>query len=225
MPTLASEDFLPRIDRFVAHWEDAEAALGQQITVPPDHRTRADLIQLRTGLEGDAGARSGVRVDIKEARAVLDQDRDALLGHLNAFNRNVRARLPGTSFERNLPKVRERTLAPWRHVQTLRDMASLWADINAAQAPDPFNLSAGYSLEQFQSDLDVFSAAIEAWQTQRQERRLVIVGREKHQQEAYALMKGYRLVIAALFAPGSALVESLPRLTPKKKRLKVSHKA
>ncbi len=218
MSTLAIKDFLPRMNRFAAHWEEAETALGQQIVVRPGDWTRADLLQLRDELDEDAAARSGTRVGVKETRTVLEADRDALLGRLLDFNRNVRARLPDTPFAHNLPKARTRTLAPWRHEKSLRDMASLWADINAAQAPEPFILSAGYSLDDFRSDLDAFTAAIDTWRNIQQDRKLVIAERAPRLDEAYALMKAYRLTIHALFAPGSAIVNSLPRLTPKAKR-------
>ncbi len=214
MPISGPSSYIPTINLFLAHWEDAEGVQGSPITVPPQGTTRGELENTRDALEA-ARAKVEDRInDVEIGNATLAQQKTVMIAHVNDFNRRVRGLLPGTPFVNGLPEVPRPTSAQSYFTKPLIDMASLWGKINTAQAPDPFLLAEGYDRATFETDLETLNEAYVTDYDNEQEVKLARDERNAIQEEVLPILVGYRRVIEALFAPGSPIVQTLPRVTP-----------
>ncbi len=213
MPISGPSSYIPTINLFLAHWEDANTANGSSIDLP-EGIDRDGLEADRDDLANQQAAVEDRLNDVEIGNATLFQQKDALRERLLEFNRRVRGLLPGSAFERALPDAPNIGSAQGAFTKPLQDMDSLWQKINTAQDPDPFLLSGDYAVADFQTDLNALTDAYITDADNEQELKLARDARNVLQEKIVPILVSYRRVIEALFAPGSAIIESLPALYP-----------
>lgn len=215
MPINGPSSYPATIDDFLAHWEEANAANGGEIAVPPLGDEREDLVDYRDELLAARAKVQAALNDVEMGNATLLQQKEAMLEHLNDFNRRVRGLMPDTAFVNALPEAPQLTRSRGPFVDAMDDVFALWEDINASLDPaSPFTLSDGYAVATFQTDLGNLNSTYETDNANERALKLAREERNKIQQKIVPLLVGYRKVIEALFAPDSAIVASLPALYP-----------
>ena len=215
--------YVPTSREFIGHWEQADERLSPQVLVVrlPESNTVVTLAQF----EALYDALVAQQILVQERLVVQGIERGginlakvALLKQLNLFTSVLDGYFTGTEFHAGRPYAPSFTDGKEAFLRPLQDAVNLWETINEGPAPAgvtlPLTLSGGVTQESF-------AAAVEALEGDyRKEQRLalaVTLARGKRnliQQQAYAVMKGYREVVPGICAAFPALLESLPRLTP-----------
>ncbi len=229
MPITGPSSYVTTVPLFINHWNDVNAAgtpvvLDMAQTGQPTPVTVGILEDLYGELT-DARARvEVVMLDLALQQAEVLQEKTWLQTQVTAFNRNVRADHGASPFAKVLPVApgvengRERFNAP------LRLVVALWGKVNAwraAQTPviPPLTLpgeaggGAPVTLAVFSSRSIVLAAAMDVAEEREQQATLERAERNELQGRIYPILKVYRLKIAAVFAPGSPFVETLPALS------------
>lgn len=215
MPISGPSSYPATVDEFVAHWTQANAALGATDVVLAGGTTLAnftgwgeDLLAKREEVQVALNGREIGRGQVDVLKATLNE-------RLVQFNDKVRAFFPASKWLNALPAVPPVSVAQSRFVDPLSDANDLWTRINADPGTtDPITLLGGYAQATFGADINVL---VEAYGTlNKADTDLAVVRGERNelQNQLYEAMKSYRQALPTFFAKDSALVESLPRLTP-----------
>lgn len=212
-------------EEFLEHWTAADTLLGagNELVMPGEPLGFTSEVSAETldGLLNDLQvAVTGVQSKangLTLARGELKAQQAALLDLFGQFADKVRGNLGGTKWVPPLPLAPTEGDAQSKFCDPMDDAADLWLRINAAQA-----LGVGKVLE-LRDDVTqaIFSTKVgdmkEAWRVlRRAELDLKLARGERNTMMAkiYPVLKQYRVVLPTYFAAGSAIVASLPRLTP-----------
>lgn len=226
MPYVNPKTYLTTLDAFLAHWEAVNAALAPSNLTLSGGYGRPELHAARA----EVGARATLVVQKENVREGLSSERDqrrkALHARIGQFRRLVAALMPGSPFEKTLPK--RPILSAGRNAweTALTETAALWADIEAAPPPGvpvPLLVAGGYGLADFSADAAALRKVFTALGGAEQDFALAIASRDEAWKAAYSRLVQYRLAVSAYFPLDHAMVQSLPRLSaPYKRRVKVS---
>ena len=220
MPISGPSSYLPTIDQFVAHWTLANAALGAgNALVLADGVVVFDLMNHRETLRVRRDAVTDTGLDRALARESLTTLVTTLQARLVEFNDRVRSDLPQSVFARVLPMAFQVGEAENVVREALRQMRGLWTKINAiAPAPAglvlPFTLREGYGSATLETEMEALRLSYRALTEADQALRLAREVRNDEQDLIYTMLKNYRLKLPTAVAPGHALMDSLPALTP-----------
>lgn len=225
MPITGPASYLPTTSEFLDHWEDANAALGVAGPLILRKETlgraadvaRGNLLAMDAQLVTQhATVQAGV-VEVDLASGALADLRVQAHAALNMFNEKVRALLANTRWERALSDVPGVEAGQGPFMEPLNGTQALWDRINTDEVlgtgvelvlRDGMTGSDFYTLVQ---SLDpAYRAVSRAGRTLKLEREK----RNDMQAEIYPILKQYRVAVPGYFAPGSAIMASLPRLTP-----------
>jgi len=138
---------------------------------------------------------------------------------MRQFSAAVRGLHAGTIFAKQLVRLPDLSsgLAQW--ISPMDHVASLWADLNADVGP--LVLTGGYTQAQFAID----NAALKTLYTNFGEAerlyREALLKRDAKFAEVYSKLVLYRQAIQGSFAMGDPYLDTLPRLTRKRKPKKV----
>ena len=214
MPITGPASFLPTADEFISHWTAANTALGAAgPIVLAGETTVAGLTTLRATLETQRAGVEVARNDVEYARALLESGKSNLLARLNQFNGKLRSLAPDSPLVGMLPKAFTLSEAMGRVVPPLDDLADLWARFNAG-TETALILMGGYTLATYTTDLAALKTAYSSHAAAQNGLNLARGQRNETQAKLYEIFKQYRLRIPTEFPQGSAILETLPRLTP-----------
>lgn len=218
MPSVAPKNYLSKIDEFAAHWPQVNTALGSALLVPLNYGV-ANLATDRTSLATQITAVEAAINTNEGAIADRDTKRAAMRERIRQFNQMVRGAFPGSQYARMLPKAPTFTAAPGIWMKAMADINNIWTLINAITpvpvgAPVPLILVGGYTLATFTTDQAALNAAFTAIETTESNVATAIRQRDVLWNPIYQHLVQYRLLVKGRFATGSALLNSLPTLTP-----------
>ena len=206
--------YLPTTDLFLAHYGSANTTLGAAgPIVLKDGVTVASLTTLRNTLATQRSAVEVARNGMEGARADIEIKKGALLARLNQFNNKVESLAAGTRWVQMLPNAFTITEGMGLVVQPLDDMGDVWSRYELGTM-STLSLLGGYLRTTFTTDLASLKTAYTAWTNAVNGLDLARAVRNETQVAIYEILKQYRKRIAAEFLPGSAIFETLPRLTP-----------
>lgn len=222
MPITGPSSYLPTTSEFLSHWADVNTALSPgPALVLADGTARADFSDMRAGLVGERDNLETADLNVALARAALEMAKESLLGKLNLFNTMVRGTMGASVYARVLPGVPGIGEGQEAFSKPMVQAVKLWAKINAAP-PDgvtpPVVLVDGTTQGAFATAVTALATLYVAVVGAEQEFAVVLQQRNDWQDVLYAAMKLYRLAVPTRFMPGSALIESLPALTPESGR-------
>lgn len=213
MSITGPSSYLSTTDSFIAHWISANASLGDSEAIVLANSTYVtDLIDLRNQLEADRAAVESARNHLEGARADIHFLKSNLLDRLNQFNGKMRSLAAGTRWETMLPKAYTITEGMGRILPPLDEISDLWERYQAEAGS--LTLRDGYLLTAFKADLANLKTAYTAWSKADVSLGLARGARNERQARIYEILKQYRQRLPVEFAPGSAIAETLPRLTP-----------
>lgn len=219
MPITNVGSWLPTIDEFLQHWTDVNTALSPNSLVLNGPYPRGTLATNRTAV---ATAITDVQAKDNTTQAARG-DRDLLRASLRPrflqFRAAVNGLLPNSRYVPALPKTPGFNDAPGKWLDAGDDMSSLWAVINANSPPipgflPPLTFGGGYAVATFDADLADIKAAFTALANADQAAQLSREQRDQTFAPVYQRLKQYRQAVVATFPADSALVQSLPKLTP-----------
>ena len=207
------------IREFAAHWAQVNTFLGQSPLTLQGGATVAILNTLGDDLDTTRDAVTDAAIERTLARESLTDLVTRLQARAVEFSARVRADFAGTYWVRSLPELFSPGDAENRVRETLRAISALWSKINGIQmAPAgvtlPLDLLGGYSWAVLQNDRDALRAAYAALTTAEVELKTSRERRNDLQDQAYEILKAYRMRVPTAVPAGNALVDSLPRLTP-----------
>ncbi len=224
MPIQGPTSYFPTTQAFLNHWADAEAAQGgtpilldgQQVGTNVDAPV-ADL----QGLFDDLGeARDTVEstaLDIGLARAAVAQHRDWLHTQMGLFNDKMRSDHGRSIYAKNLELVPPANSGREAFMKPMRATSRLWQKVNdwlAGLGKPALTTLTPVTRADFENRVTVLRAALDMLEEREQQITLDLAARNAIQDKIYPFLKVYRLKIPTLFAEGSAILESLPDLTP-----------
>jgi hypothetical protein len=218
MPEIAPKNYLAKIDEFAAHWPLVNAALPAPLILTGNYAAanlntdRASLAGLIVALEAAINANEG-------AIATRDTLRASLKERIRQFNQAVRGFFPGSTHQRMLPRAPSFNAAPGIWMKAMADVHNVWTQINAITpapvgAPIPLILAGGYALANFTAEQTALNAAFTTIETTQNGAATAVRNRDVLWRPVVERLKQYRLAVQGRFARGSALLDSLPWLTP-----------
>jgi len=219
MPISGNASYIPTTNEFLAHWSEVNAALpALQPLVLKTSLTRAGLVTLRDDLQSLMDDVQDRLNTVEIARGTLDDQKVAILARLNEFNGVMDASFSGTPIGKARPLAPSITESEEKFTQPLRDMKSLWVKVNAAAAPPglalPLLLDGGMTQAQFVTALNNLKTAYADVAEAEQNLKLTRLTRDAKQGVIYESLKLYRVAVPARLPNNSALIASLPDLTP-----------
>ncbi len=220
MPITSVGSWLPTIDEFLQHWSDVNAALAPSALTLLGGYARATLVTDRAAVET---AITDVQTKDNTAQ-VARGDRDVRRANVKPrfvqFRAAVTGQLPNTKYIPAIPKAPGFTQSPgiWR--DALDDMANLWTTINTNNPPvsgftPPLTLAGGYTILLFTGESGNLKNAFVAVGNAEQGAQMARENRDAVFAPVYQRLKQYRLAVQGIFPAGSALLDSLPSLTPR----------
>jgi hypothetical protein len=224
MPYVNPKAYLTTVDAFLAHWEAVDAALapgnlnlGGTFGLAELQSARANLAAKSTLVVEETNRREGLATD-------RDQRRKALRDRIGQFRSLVGALLPGSAYEKALPKKPLVNAGQGVWLRALDETAALWADIEADAppgAPVPFLVAGGYGLVDFSADSLALRNALTSLTAADQDVARAVDGREAVWKAVHPKLVQFRMAVAASFPLDHPLVTSLPRLSaPYRRRVK-----
>jgi hypothetical protein len=225
MPWSGNSSTIPTTEEFIEHWAAANALLGpaSPIVMPgaplgfPTEVNWSTLAALLTDLETQVATIQSKANGAALVRGDLKLRQVALLDQFGQFTDKVRGNLSGTKWIGAVPLAPTEGDAQSRFCDPMDDAADLWLRINTEQAlgvGKVLTLRDGTTQAQFATMVQELKTAWRALKTADLELKLARGQRNTIQDKIYPILKQYRVVLPTYFAAGSAIVESLPRLTP-----------
>lgn len=229
MPITGPASYIPTTGEFIDHWEEANTALGAQgplIIRKETVGTAADvavagLDSLYSQLLSQHQVVQSRVVALDLARADLEDAKVLALARLNMFNEKVRALLATTKWERALTVVPSLSAGEGTFMPELNGAMALWVEIDEGEVLGTgveLVLRDGTTLADFTTMVQEMPGK---WRAEsKADRRLKLEREERNdlQEKIYPILKQYRVVVPGFFAPNSALMATLPRLTPEEGR-------
>ena len=224
MPIQGPTSYFTVVPLFTLHWSDANAANGGvAITLNKDETgtvtdtTLADLQALFSSLELLRDNVENKAQDVGIQSAVVTGMKEFMLAKMNDFNTKMRADYASSPYGRNLSDVPQVTSGRDAFLKPMRDTNRLWAKVNlwlVSLSKPELKIKGDYQQAAFNSALDTLRTAWNDWESLEQDWSLDIQKRNDAQDVIYPILKVYRLKIPSIFAEGSAILDTLPLLTP-----------
>ncbi len=213
MPITGPSSYLPTTELFISHWTLANTALGPAgPIILAGGLTLAGLTGLRTTLETQRALVEGGRNAVEGARADIELRKAALLVRLNQFNSKLPSLVPGSRWVSMVPRAFSVSEGMGRVIPPLDELDDLWARYDDENPP--LTLMGGYEKSDFSTDLVMLKAAYKAYSAETVSLGLARGKRTETENKIYPVLLQYRQRIPSEFAEGSAILASLPRLTP-----------
>lgn len=215
MPLTGPASYLPTADEFISHWTSANAALGAGgPIVLAAAATVTTLSTLRATLETQRATVEITRNDVELARAQIETLKAGLLERLNQFNGKLASLAPDDPLMKLRPKAFSQGDGIGRVLPPLDDLADVWDRYDTAHAGAPLTLMGGYTFTNYGAALDELKLAYPAWASAKHALALARAKRTETENKIRAILVQYRQRIPSEFPEGSAILETLPRLTP-----------
>ena len=215
MPITGPTSYLSTSDEFITHWGLADTALGVgNEIVLKGGVTLAMLVTKRDALVAKRTALAS-KLNLAElARADLEDRKTTLLAWGNKFNDRIRALYSGSRWERSLAVMPSITDGQGPFTDPMDDVVTLWELLNLDPALPDLILVGGVTQAQFTTELAALRSAYSAWKAAVKVANFTLEERNDIQDAMYEILKEYRKAVPGYFEKDSAMLASLPALTP-----------
>ena len=203
---------------FITHWTGVDKALlPTERLVLPIGMTLAAFIEQRVLLLAKREAVENAETDLSFARSELDIKKAWLHERLNLFNEAVMGKLTGSVFARTLSLVPGIGAGQESFMKPMKGARRSWEKINHLTQQviaGGLTLKDGTSHGMFAAAIIELGALYDAVTNAEKDMSMDIAEREDVEAVLYAAMKQYRRSAPSELPSGSALLETIPRLTP-----------
>ena len=225
MPITGPSSYVPTTQAFLAHWADVNTALTAPTVMTLAGALLgkltpvvvADLQALYDALLAQRTTVTDALVDVDFARSDLGALKARLASRMAEFTAVIRGNLPSSKYARALPAQAPADAGQGVLAEAVGRVKKVW---NALNDGTPFGmvtpvvLQGGYGLNGFETDVTALPGTFMAVTEAGGQVKLEQEERNDLQDRIYPLLKAYRQVMPTMFAPGNALTDSLPDLTP-----------
>jgi hypothetical protein len=213
MPITSPASYLPTVDEFIAHWTSANAAilaggpiiLARGVTLANLTTLRGDLASQRAEVESARNEVEGTRADILILKGEL-------LARIAQFRGKIESLSPDSRWTAMLPKAYSISEGMGRVIPPLDALQDMWTRYESAESA--ITLMGGYDLADFTGELITLKARYTAHTAALNAAGVARGLRDEIQATLYDILKQYRQRIPSEFPEDSAILETLPRLTP-----------
>ena len=215
MPITGPTSFLSTSDEIITHWglANTELGAGNEIVVKGGI-TLAMLVTQRDSLVVKRTALAS-KLNLAElARSDLEDRKTTLLAWGNKFNDRIRALYSGTKWERALAVMPSIGDGQGPFADPMDDVVTLWELLNLDVTLPDLTLVGGITQAQFTTELAALRSAFTAWKAAVKVANFTLEGRNDIQDVMYEVFKEYRKAVPGYFEEDSAMLASLPDLTP-----------
>ena len=216
MATLSINRYPDIMQSFITNWTAANAATP--IVTLDGGYTLANFTADRTALIAAINAAIAAGEVAQTAAGLRDIKRDALLLRLPQFRKLVSVLLRNSGYPNALPTQPDKKATSGEILKRYEEMRTLWATLNAdVTVPGftgPLLLQGGYALAAFTTDLAALRTLYASGEDKDKLATLSRKTRDVLITSAYNRMRDYREIIPGLFPANSAIVQSLPRISP-----------
>ena len=220
MPITGPSSWLSTIDEFTSHWVQCNAALPTPLIL-----TGAYSLASMTTARGTLATAETTYATSNNDRQVLSSNvallEAGMIGKVGDFNRAVRAFLSATAYAAAMGKIPGKTSAQGKFEKAMDDANSLWVKINSVTLLNftpPLVLRGGFIQSQFASLVTNLKAAYTPMTNAERIEKVLIEQRNAAFVVIRPRLVEYRKAVMASFAPGSPMVLSLPRYSPRSGR-------
>ena len=225
MPIQGPSSYVPTCQAFLTHWAEVNAALtapdeltlSGTLLVQATPVTRTDVALLYAALLAQRTAVTEALVEVDFARSDLAVLKVRMVQRISEMIAFVRGNLPGSKFERALPAQPDADSALHILQEAAGRVNKVWVTINTGVVVGlavPVVLNGAYDQVAFGGDLTALPGGYLAVTNFAGALKLAQEERNDLQDQIYPLLKAYRQVMPTKFAPGNALTDALPLLTP-----------
>lgn len=218
MAITGPSSYVGTTQQFLTHWTAVNAVLPPTgKLVLPDGMTILTFTAQRTALLVRRDAVENADVDVTLARAELEMKKEWLHEKINLFNEAVLGKLPNSAFARTLALVPGIGDGQENFTKPMKGTRRIWEKINNSTPPvlpAGLTLKDGTNQSMFASAIMELSALYDAVTNVEKDVSIEIAKRDDVEDVLYKAMKQYRLSAPAALPEGSALIDTLPRLTP-----------
>lgn len=217
MPITTPDTYPPVMQAFIDHWTAVNSAISPTVLSLQGGYVVATFTTDRTAIVNGLGAVIVADNGRQGAKATLDIRKAAMRIRLAQFRGMVLAILPGTKYASMLPTLPRVDAAESKFLAPFTDAANVWLQINTDTIPGftgPLLLAGGYTLANFNSDITAmrgeyiaYTQALNNASGSRANRDLLLA-------PAFQRMKQYRLAAPGILPTGSALLATIPALSP-----------
>ncbi len=218
MPITGVASWLPTMDEFLQHWQDVNTALAPGALTLSGAYARANLVTDRAAVDA-AVTEVQTRLNVEQtARGERDVRRASVRPRFAQFRAAINAQLPGSRYQRAIPRTPPFTASPGKWRDALDDMSSLWTTVNTNSPPvsgftPPLLLAGAYTLILFTGESNLLKSSFVALASAEQVAQLSREQRDAVFAPVYQRLKQYRQAVLASFPSTSPFVSSLPKLT------------
>jgi len=206
--------YIPTLDEFIPHWTLANAALGVAGPIVVGGTTSlAIMTGFRATLLTQQAAVETARNGVENARALLEETKGRLLAILNQFNARLESEGAPQRFLDMRPKAFSISSGMGKIVQPLDDLVDVWTRYESEFSEISLG-TAGVILGDVQSDLADLKAMYGTAGGADMAVAMARAQRNETQEKIYTALKQYRKRIESDFQEGTAIYDTLPRLTP-----------
>jgi hypothetical protein len=168
---------------------------------------------------------SAEEVDRGVAKREMEIKGEPLAGIIPRFNLTVRALLPESTYVDVLERAPTPSEARAKRIGAMERTARLWEVVNLNNPPypgfaPPLVLADGTTRAQFIANLDAYRLATGENAEATQDERMARAARRDLAEQAWRRMVEYRLVAQALLMANWPLLQTIPRISPRRKRKK-----
>ena len=217
MPITTPETYPPVMQAFIDHWTAANAAISPTVLTLKGGYALADFTADRDAISAALDAVIVADNGRQAAKADLDLKKNAIRTRLSQLRGMVRGQLPDTKYNAMLPTLPKPESAEGTFVKPFTDAANVWSQINTDTIPGftgPLLLAGGYALATFNTDLTALHAAYVAYTQALNNATGSRASRDILLTPASQRMKQYRLAVTGILPTGSALLATIPALSP-----------
>jgi hypothetical protein len=144
----------------------------------------------------------------------VEDRKTTLLAWANKFNERVRALYSGKKWERALPVLPALNAGEGAFGDPMDDIATLWELLNLDATLPDLILVGGVTQVQFATERSALRSAYSAWKAAMKVANFTLEERNDIQDVLYDIFKEYRKAVRGYFEKGSAILDSVPDLTP-----------
>lgn len=213
--------WLTTIDKFLAHWAAANAALSPgELTLSGGYSRSGAPNSLVNDRDVVAAAMEAVQVQtnlLTVAQSARDIARVPLGRRFIQFSSAINAFLPGSRYLQSVPITPQLDQSPGAWHEAMDNLSNLWDAVDANTPPvpgftPPLVLAGGYDLAAFSADSEALNLSFSSVSTFEQEAEQARAVRNAAFAAVYERLKQYRLVVQALFFKHDEVYKTLPLL-------------
>lgn len=208
-------DLASKAHAYADHWNNAETALGQAITLP-NGTTHDSFTDKATDAQTAQTTLITRTNDMESAMQARDNTLGPLQSTASLFNAYVRASTPGSTFVKMLPKIPPITAAGVKWGKVLSDLEQVWTRLDATTPGAypaltlPVTLSNGTARAQFTPALAAFITVLKDLQSAVNDIKEAQGTLRNLGTSINGDISAYRKLIRSLFPAGHPIRTSLP---------------